>query len=64
MLYGIISLSAGYILVVSGGVMYGCVKCIKCIKMRCRQFRQQREMEKELGPIQLKLLNSNIEEIV
>ena len=32
--------------------------------MRCRQFRQQREMEKELGPIQLKLLNSKIEEIV
>ena len=64
-LYGIIILlSFGYILLLFGGIIYGCVKCIKFTKLKWRQFRQQKEMEKELGPIQLRLLNSSIQETV
>jgi len=66
MLYGIIiTLSSGYILLLLGGIVYGCVKCVRLTKFKLRQSRLEREIRKIPEPIQLQLMDqvSNYETV-
>ena len=60
-LYGLIGLSTVFIIVIAVGIVYLCVKCVKFLKFRHRQFRNQREMERNPQPIQLRLLPDSVQ---
>ena len=61
MLHGIIALGSGYIIAIICAVCFICTRCIQFLKFRHRQFRNQREIERNPEPIQLRLLPQSVQ---
>ena len=60
-LYGIISLSTVFIIIITIVTVYFGVKCIKILKFRHRQLRNQRQMTRNPQQIQLRLLPESVQ---
>ena len=65
MLYGVITLGSGYILFMLCCTVCVTIKCVKCLKLRCRQYRNQRDLERRENPltIQMSLLPRTVENL-
>ena len=60
-MYVIITLSSVFFLLFTVGFVYGCVKCIKFLQFKHRQFRNQREIERNPQHFQLHLLPDSVQ---
>ena len=61
MLYGFITLGSVFSLVILAGIVCVCMKCIKILKFRYRQFRNQRQVERNPQQIGLRLLPDSVQ---
>ena len=58
----IIGLSSGYVIALTAGMVYGCIKCFKFTHLKISQLREQRG-NTEPDPMHLRVMQERVQQL-